>query len=481
MRYFGTITDPKDMVTKEYVDGLGIPYGECNNTSTATAFTATVQGISELHDGTIMLLKNGVVTSASGFTININGLGAKPVYTNLAAATAETTKFNVNYTMLFVYDEDRVAGGCWICYNGYDSNTNTIGYQLRTNSSTLPASDAFVRYRILFTSADGTKWVPSTTSTSTNATAARAVNQRPIDPFGAIVYYSTTTAVSANANVGATVIWQQYTLTLGYSFNRTGAALVLPYPRNIYVKCAPQSDGSAIIDPDTPYVTALPTTEDGKIYIHLGRTYSATAIELTIDHPVYHYKDGAIRLWTNAASGGGTLTETDPIYSASPASGITSTDITNWNGKQNALVSGTNIKTVNGNSLLGSGNIEISGGTPTAMTDQEIDDAVDANWAIAVLHTIGLEAFIVSVTDDGSYGEQYIYERIDTAYSGTTITFVTGSEYFVSVQTLGGVSIPTTYIDTFSTGGGGFPPMPLETYLVYEFTMPDDDVEFYMM
>lgn len=33
------------------------------------------------------------------------------------------------------------------------------------------------------------------------------------------------------------------------------------------------------------------------------------------------------------------------------------------NGKQNTLVSGTNIKTVNNNSLLGSGNITISGGS----------------------------------------------------------------------------------------------------------------------
>ena len=40
---------------------------------------------------------------------------------------------------------------------------------------------------------------------------------------------------------------------------------------------------------------------------------------------------------------------------------ISSTDITNWNGKQDALVSGTNIKTVNNESLLGSGNISVAG------------------------------------------------------------------------------------------------------------------------
>lgn len=38
-------------------------------------------------------------------------------------------------------------------------------------------------------------------------------------------------------------------------------------------------------------------------------------------------------------------------------SGITSTDTASWTGKQDALVSGTNIKTVGGNSLLGSGDV----------------------------------------------------------------------------------------------------------------------------
>ena len=67
----------------------------------------------------------------------------------------------------------------------------------------------------------------------------------------------------------------------------------------VYVKCAPQSDGSAIIDSTTPYVQNLPSSEDGKIYIFLGIAYSATNIELQANHPVYWYKDGAIRLYTN--------------------------------------------------------------------------------------------------------------------------------------------------------------------------------------
>lgn len=275
-----------------------IPFGRLDSTSTATNFTATVPGITELKDGVCVILKNGVITSASGVKLNINNLGAKPMYSSMAAATAVTTVFNVNYTLLLVYDETRVADGCWVVYYGYYSDSNSIAYQVRTNSSTRPAAAKFYRYRLLFESADGKKWIPANTSTSTNATASRTVNQTPINPFGDIAYYGTTTAIEANANVTAAQLWQQYTLTLGYSFNRTGAALVLPYPSPIYLKCAPQSDGSAIIDADEPYVFSLPSTNDGKIYIYLGRTYSATNIELVLHHPVYYHDGTRVRLWT---------------------------------------------------------------------------------------------------------------------------------------------------------------------------------------
>ena len=254
--------------------------------------------MTEYQDGLAVMLKNGVITSAAGFTININGLGAKPVYNNMAAASAETTLFNANYTMLFVYDSTRIEGGAWILYRGYNSDTNTIGYQVRTNSYSLPAKDKFVRYRLLFESADREHFVPANTSTSTNATSKRDTNQTPINPFGLIVYYGATAAVAADARPGAAALWQQYGVTLGYSFNRTGAALTLTSWKPVYLKCAPQADGSAIIDADTPYVQDLPTTNDGKIYIFLGVAYSPTAIELNINHPIYYHDGTKIRPYT---------------------------------------------------------------------------------------------------------------------------------------------------------------------------------------
>lgn len=280
------------------LSAMAIPCGKVDGTSTATAFTATIPGISAYKTGVCMMLSNHVVTSASGFTININGLGAKHCFNNMTNATQDTTMFNINYTMLFVYDEtlDSNAGGWWL-YRGYNSDNNTIGYQIRTNSMSLPMSDKVYRYRILFSNMAGDEFIPSNTSTSTNATASRSVIQTPIDPFGRIVYYGTTSAVSAGSRPSATALWEQYALTLGYSFNRTGAALNLTLWKPVWLKCAPQSDGSAIIDDTTPYVQDLPTTEDGKIYIYLGVAYSATQIELTLRHPIKYYKDGAIRNW----------------------------------------------------------------------------------------------------------------------------------------------------------------------------------------
>ena len=316
----GTPTSDNDLVSKKWVEDKGyltehqdisgkldkaetairtasIPIGRVDSTSTATVFTATVPGITELRDGVCMWLENGVITSASGFTINVNGLGAKPVYSSLAAASRSTTIFNSAYTCLFVYNSERVEGGCWDLVYGIDSNTNTIGYQIRHNSSTLPASDKGYKYRLWFTSADGTHYVPANTSSSTNATTQRTPNDTPIDPFGEIIYCSTNGSINAGANLAATAIWSQYALTLGYSFNDTGAALTLTVNKPVYVICTPQADGSAVLE---GYTQNKPTTDDGYIYIYLGIAYSATNIELSLAHPVYWHDGTALRLWTGA-------------------------------------------------------------------------------------------------------------------------------------------------------------------------------------
>lgn len=123
-------------------------------------------------------------------------------------------------------------------------------------------------------------------------------------------------------------------------------------------------------------------------------------------------KDGAINwygtgsLGTIGSGGGGgsyTFTASDfnesgstvslDYTNAQKASGsqhgfLSSTDWTTFNGKQAALVCGTNIKTINGNCLLGSGDLTISGGTwgsisGTLSSQTDLQSALDLKAPLA--------------------------------------------------------------------------------------------------
>ena len=56
------------------IDYSRMPYGTIDANSTSTIFNATVDGITELSDGVYALIKNGVITSASGCTLNVSEL-----------------------------------------------------------------------------------------------------------------------------------------------------------------------------------------------------------------------------------------------------------------------------------------------------------------------------------------------------------------------------------------------------------------------
>lgn len=434
----------------------GILLGYVNSTSTATDFTATVEGLDALYDGVAVMLHNGIVTSASGFVLNVNGLGDKPVYNNMATGnditptnpTRDTTIFNINYTMLFVYDS-QLEGGAWICYRGYDANTNTIGYQLRTNSGRKPAADKGYRYRIWLTSADGASWVPINTSTATDATTSRTLNTRKIDPFGPIAYNSTNGTCNAAANLPAATMWRVYTLSIGYSYVKTLTAW-----DPVYLKCTPQSDGSAVM---ADIVQALPSSDDGYIYIHLGTAYSTTAMELQAEHPVYWHDGTGIRIWTGAepesgstvavtrslTSGTKTATLTidgtgTDLYAPTPPTASTaapSMDGTAAAGtattyaradhvhptdtsKQATLVSGTNIKTVGSQSLLGSGNL-----TPAnigAAASSHAHGSVTSAGAITSDTTVASgDKLVISDSSDSSK-----LKRSGIAFGSDTTTFL---------------------------------------------------------
>ena len=108
------------------------------------------------------------------------------------------------------------------------------------------------------------------------------------DPFGAILYWESTSTINAGASISSTTPKYSAPFDLRYTFN-CGTTLTAHKP--FYLKVSMQSNGKVKIASTTPWAQALPTTADGYYYIYLGRTYSTYQLGLTPYHPVY-FHDG---------------------------------------------------------------------------------------------------------------------------------------------------------------------------------------------
>lgn len=104
------VNDPYDIQASQ---ALSLPLVETNSNSTAASFTATVSGITALTDGVSFYLTNTKTNSTGVWTLNVNSLGAKPVYINMDKVRSYTD-FHFGDTYLFVYSSTLVSGGCWI-------------------------------------------------------------------------------------------------------------------------------------------------------------------------------------------------------------------------------------------------------------------------------------------------------------------------------------------------------------------------------
>ena len=94
----------------------------------------------------------------------------------------------------------------------------------------------------------------------------------------------------------------------------------------------------------------------------------------------------AIKTYIDAHAGGGAV---DSVNGKTGAVVLTASDV----GAQSTLVSGTNIKTINNESILGSGNITVSGGSLPSQTGNAgkflTTDGTDASWATVDTLSIG--------------------------------------------------------------------------------------------
>lgn len=118
--------EDKQKSDKSMMIGFGTASG------TTSAYTVSITGATLTH-GTIIAVYNAVGNNTASATLNVNSLGAKPIYYNASAITAG--KYPNKSTCLFMYNTTIVSGGCWQMI--YSSDTNTT----YTAASAAPIED----------------------------------------------------------------------------------------------------------------------------------------------------------------------------------------------------------------------------------------------------------------------------------------------------------------------------------------------------
>jgi hypothetical protein len=150
-------------------------------------------------------------------------------------------------------------------------------------------------YNIIMETSDGV-WQSLVTS-YTNETA-KGMNTSGFRTNKLFWYQSETAVTSGNMTEAGTLYENLNGADLRYATN-CGTSLAVYQP--VYLKGTIGSDGLFYLA-DTWWTQTLPTSDDGYVYIYLGETYNTYCIHFVSNHPVYWYKDGAVRGYSYTAS-----------------------------------------------------------------------------------------------------------------------------------------------------------------------------------
>ena len=378
----------------------GILIGRTNSTSTATVQTATVPGLTELFDGMFMFIYNSTIASASGWTLNINGLGAKQVYNSQNART--TTGFSKNTWFPLIYDgvNDRFVIG-YITDNNTTYSNASLGQGYGTCATAAATAAKVVSLSSYALTVNGIVAVKFTNDVPANATMN-------INSKGAKAIYHRGAAITDGVIKGgdtAYFIYNTYYHLLGVDRIPASSPFISgtgPYSAML----KPEDDGDIEASGNYSVAEGAYTTAAGN-YSHAegmatqaNGVYSHAEGRATSAENDYEHAQGRFNVSNKTSTtfgdagntihsiGIGTSTSNKKnaleimqngdayLYGVGEYDGTTITGKTTLqnviSNKQDELVSGTNIKTVNNNSLLGSGNISVGTVTGSSLTANNI-------------------------------------------------------------------------------------------------------------
>ena len=353
---------------------------------------ASVDGITTPYDGMRLAVRIPVQgVSTAGVTLSIDG-GTTWHSVRYNRNTALTTHY-AQYAMVYmVYDANESTNmyltsntattvqGTWKCTADYDS-TNI--YQLRHQSGTYVAYADITRYKLLLQNSD-TQLMPISSGNSTSGHTYDTTTE--FNPFGVIAYLNNSTntgnkAVAQGTAITANQLYQQIAFDLRYTFNgvtSSASTSSIVANKDVYLVATPQSSGFAKLD-SNPLTQTLPGTDDGKIYIYLGHSYSVYQMELHPIHPIYWYKGGKICPYTGLENTNTTYTFADGTnsFTVTPSGGTAQTVNVTPSITDNALTTTSISGTVTGSTSTSAGTVGGTVGSPSVtVTKKTVTDAL---------------------------------------------------------------------------------------------------------
>ena len=330
-----------------------IYYCETDSTSTTTLFTVTISGITALTDGLILCVKNTVGASASGCTLNLNGLGAKPIWLSEANAAC-TTEWKNNSTYLFVYDATNER---WVIQTGRDTDV-TGNNIIARYSKVVSGGNNVKKYSLFAMLPDGT-YSSFTTNSGTSAKTFDSTNRfdiRKIFVYGGSSDRSTGDKLSASG-------WklQGYDIDMRYSFNGVTtkdntSSLTAEQP--VYLVFDPTTESSGCYKLKSPYYTQTPNAT-GAIYVLVGVMRDCYRLDFWFYNPAFTYDGTKLVPFSNATFAG--LIDT---YISNPAPcDVLMYDGSDWVNTNKVALKDTNLHTTV--SLDGDTGTIISANTPS--------------------------------------------------------------------------------------------------------------------
>lgn len=205
--------------------------------------------------------------------------------------------------------------------NAYGQNASNNTNTSYSQQSPVKAGDNGIwGYSLVMQAADG-RWNSIFTASSWNSTGTGKSRYTGGFVLGRILYSSgagqqtnasgtTATYYRYSPNVTTSTTWDVYPFDLRYS---TNCAQTLVSYKPVYLVGTVGADGLFYLD-STWWTQTLPNSEDGKVYVYIGESYSTYQVYLASSHTALVYRDGGIKTYDQAAASDAAKTATSYMF-----------------------------------------------------------------------------------------------------------------------------------------------------------------------